>query len=104
VYRYDKGTFWKGWSLSEERYKVIDRKTVQRIFYRGLLKINDSYYTDNSPWIYDEVMHFTPANSLPSSDNWLKEEKWIWRNESDWKDYMQRIEQKKIKKEIKSRW
>ena len=38
------------------------------------------------------------AFSLPSSDCWLEEEKRIWRNESDWKEYMQKVEQKKIKK------
>jgi len=97
VYRYDKGTFWKGWSLSEEKYKIIDRKTVQRIYYRGILKADDSYYNTNTPWIYNDNLHFTSVDLLPSSDCWLKEEKWIWCNEQDWKDYMQRIEQQKRK-------
>ena len=34
---------------------------------------------------YDFFYHFMSADSLPSSDNWLKEKKWTWRNEQDWK-------------------
>jgi hypothetical protein len=100
VYRYMKGSFWEVWSLSEERYKVVDRETVQRISCRGLLKAdessNDIYGTK-----VNDTFHFTPADSLPSSDCWLKEEKWIWRNESDWKEYMERIKQ--IKKQYKKK-
>lgn len=92
VYGYEKGTFWKGWSLDEEKYKIIDNKTIQRISYRGLLKADES-----SNDIYgirvNNTFLFSPADSLPSSDCWLKEEKWIWRNESDWKAYMEKIMQ-----------
>jgi hypothetical protein len=90
VYRYDKGTFWKGWSFTEEKYKVIDKETVQRISYRSLLKAgessNDVYGTR-----VNDTFHFAPADSLPSSDCWLKEEKWIWRNEEDWKEYQKQV-------------
>lgn len=98
VHRYDKGSFWKGWSLSEERYKIINKKTIKRIYFRGILKADDSYYEFNSPWIYDADLYFTPADSLPSSDNWLKEKKWIWRHERDWKAYMEKIKQEKKKR------
>lgn len=54
-----------------------------------------------SPWREGSPLHFTPADTLPSSDNWLKENKWIWRNESDWKNYMQHVEQ--IKKQYKKK-
>lgn len=105
VHRYFKGSFLEAWSLSEERYKIIDKETIRRIYYRGILKIDDSYYEDsnNSPWRVNENYYFTSANSLPSSDCWLKEEKWIWRNESDWKAYMERVklEKKKRKEEKK---
>ena len=93
VHRYDKGSFWKVWSLHEERYKIIDSKTIQRIYFKGLLKGNGDY----DPWRVNDNFYFTSADSLPSSDCWLKEEKWIWRNEQDWKDYMQRIKQKNEK-------
>lgn len=98
VHRYFKGSFWEAWALSEERYKVIDKERIQRIYYRGILKVNESYYEDNSPWGLNENYYFTSADSLPSSDCWLKEEKWIWRNESDWKEYMERFKLEKKKK------
>ena len=96
LYEYEKGTFWKGWSLYEYRYKILNRKTIQRIYIKSLLKRDESYYKNESPWREnDSLSIFFPADSLPSSDCWLKEEKWIWRNEQDWKDYMQKIKQKK---------
>jgi hypothetical protein len=97
VYVYEQGTLWRGWSLHEERYKVIDQKTIQRIYFKGLLKRDEDY----DPWRVRDNFHFTPADSLPSSDCWLKEEKWIWRHESDWKAYMQHVEQ--VKKQYKKK-
>jgi hypothetical protein len=94
VYRYDQASFWKGWSLSEERYKVIDREIIQRIYWRSLLKSSESSYEFHSPWIYGDNLQFTPAESLPTPDNWLKEEKWIWRNEKDWEEYKNKIKKK----------
>jgi len=80
---------------SEYKYIVIDKKTIQRIYYQSLQKTDKK----DNPWIYgSNPAIFTPADSLPSSDCWLKKKKWIWRNESDWKNYMQRIGQKKNKK------
>ena len=97
VHSYDKGNFLKPWRLGENRYRIIDRETVQRIYYRGLLKADESSYEIYSPWIDNQILHFTSADSLPSSDNWLKEEQWIWRNEQDWKNYMEKVKQKKKK-------
>ena len=96
VYYYDKGSFWKGWSLDEIRYKIIDRTTIQVIYSKSLLKRDETYYRDMNvnPWTNGSYLFFTPADSLPSSDNWLKEEKWIWRNEQDWKEYMKRKRKK----------
>jgi len=98
VHRYFKGSFWEPWSLSEERYIIVDRETVRRIYIRGILKADDSYYEFNSPWRVNDTFHFIPADSLPSSGNWLKEERWIWSNEQDWKDYMEKIKREKMKR------
>ncbi|MDR2815114.1 MAG: hypothetical protein LBB62_00195 [Proteiniphilum sp.] len=99
VHEYDiPGFLVKGWDIREQRYKVIDRKTIQEVYYELLLAPDDTYKTYN-PWRNDELRYFFPADSLPPSDSWLKEEKWIWRNESDWKKYMQDIERKKKGKE-----
>ena len=92
VYKYLRGSFWTPWYFVEERYKVVDSKTIQRIYQKDLLKCNGDY----DPCKVHDNFYFTSADSLPSSNNWLKEEKWIWRNEQDWKDYMEKI--KKLKK------
>ncbi|MDR0863744.1 MAG: hypothetical protein LBO74_02275 [Candidatus Symbiothrix sp.] len=96
---FEKGSFVEGWSLVEERYKIINKSTVQKIFWKSLLKVDEVYYKQNSPWLsYSNISYFISADSLPSSDCWLKEEKWIWQNESDWENYMKMIKQKKMKK------
>ena len=94
AYYYLRGSFWTPWYLNELRYKIIDRTTILPIYSKGLLPSDEQYGRD--PWLKNaNYFHFTPADSLPSSDNWLKEEKWIWRNEQDWRDYMEKIKQKK---------
>ena len=83
------------WSIYEERYKIVNRTTIKRVYFRGLLKTAETHYRDlgKSPWVDDPPHIFVPAKNLPS-DNWLKEEPWIWRNESDWKAYMERMNQR----------
>ena len=96
AYAYSRASFWVGWSFWEEKYKIINRTTIKRVYFKSRLRSSESSCKD--PWIDEAAYRFTPADTLPSSDCWLKEEKWIWRDESDWKEYMQMIEQKKIKK------
>lgn len=97
VHSYDKPGFLKAWGLSEDKYKVIDRQTIKRVFFK--IRTDDDYYKTHSPWIDEDSLHFISADSLPSSDNWLKENKWIWHNEADWKKYMDKIKaEKKLKK------
>ena len=78
---FTKRTLLTGWSFWEEKYKIIDSTTVQKISWKGLLKIYEDHKVTQRP---SQPAHFIPADSLPSSDNWLKEEKFIWRNELDW--------------------
>jgi len=97
VHSYNIPNFFLGTTICETRYKVINRKIIEIIYYRFLLKAD----YDKGTW-YKEgefPMHFMPADSLPSSDSysWLKKQKWIWRNELDWKDYMEKIKQKQKK-------
>ena len=98
VYYYLRGSFWTPWYFDEVRYKIIDRTTIQAIYSKGLRKADEQYNKERSPWISGSYLHFTPADSLPLSDCWLKKQKWIWRNEQDWRDYKERIKQEKSKK------
>ncbi|MCL1942101.1 MAG: hypothetical protein FWF54_00925, partial [Candidatus Azobacteroides sp.] len=71
------------------------------VYSKSLFKDDERYDMNKYPYEISKknyVYEFIPADSLPSSDCWLKEEKWIWRNEFDWKDYMERIKQEKKKK------
>ena len=104
VHIYRPPTLLVAWSLDEEQYKVIDQKTIKRISIRGLLKTDEEYYKESgrSFWIKDEEnMHFIPVDSLPASDDSLKKYKWMWRNESDWKAYMERVKAEKQKNKKK---
>ena len=83
------------WSFYEVWFKIIDRNTLEGVFSKSLLDMD----TSDEEWQpnYKRVLfRFHCADSIPSSDySWLKEEKWFWCNEQDWKDYMEKIKQKK---------
>jgi len=90
-YAYIMGDFW-----IENRYKILDKNNIQLVYTKSLLKKDEN--NDESPWIEPFNYQFIPADSLPSSDCWIKEQKWTWRNESDWKEYMEKIKKRKKEK------
>jgi len=87
------GLFNMSWSFNEIMYKVLDRQTLKLIYYKDLLAKDDGDPYEIGKKNFTDK--FVPTDSFPSSDCWLKEEKWIWRNEQDWKDYMEKIKTKK---------
>ena len=76
----------RGWESAESKFKVINRTTISSSY-------NDYYSGER----LDRKYMFVSCDSLPTADMPLKEHKWIWRNEQDWKDYMQKIKQGKKK-------
>jgi hypothetical protein len=80
------------WDSREEWFLIIDSTSLQSIFAKpigfevskDLLKTHWHNRDRYSPSL------FVPSDTLPPSDNWLKEEKWLWRNEKDWEEYMRR--------------
>ena len=95
---YDKGSIFRIISFNEERYKIINRTTLIRIYWRDRSKEGDKEYSKkrHDPWLKGVFLyHFKPANNLPSSDCWLKEKKWIWRYEQDWRNYMEKKKRKR---------
>jgi hypothetical protein len=89
-----KGNLTREWIFYEKRYKILDRTTFKIIYSQSLLRESPH---QKDPWdlkLNYSLSRFIPADSLPSSNCWLKEEKWIWQNESDWKNYMEKIKQK----------
>ena len=81
----------RGWESTEYRFKVINRTTINHFYY------SLSPEKANSGKKVDYTYMFVPCDSLPTADMPLKEYKWIWRNEQGWKDYMERIKEKKKK-------
>lgn len=88
-------------SAREEWYKIIDRNTL--IFINSMpLSTDKSDWQnyDNYKYIRDEKAKY-PAIFIPvpikpnPDDSWILKEKWFWCNESDWKNYMEKIKQKK---------
>jgi hypothetical protein len=85
------------WLGMEMWYLIIDSKTIQPIFSQPI-------GFDVSPELLESRWHdlwrFTPARFVPTdtlspSDNWLKGEKWLWRNGKDWEEYMENAKKRK---------
>ena len=81
------------WLARENRYKIIDSNTIQYIY----SKILDRK-TEEERKIFQKSMEqslsdylpasFIPVEVKPSSDCWLKKEKWFWCDEIKYEEYM----------------
>jgi hypothetical protein len=59
------------------RYIILDRHTIQEVI--DFENINDVKAT----------YHFVPVEKLPSSECWLKSQKWFWCDEKQYQQYYQ---------------
>ena len=80
------------WNLSETSYKVLDRTTLKIIKQIPLLKGEIVEYDISK----DSYLKFNQADSLPSSNNWLKDQKRFWKNSADYELYNKKVEEKRI--------
>ena len=83
------------WYAMEEWYKVIDNNTIREVFAKpiGINNTEKMHYYNaraRSPLIQAFGI-FVPAERIPSSDGWIKRGKWFWRNEEDWKNFMDSV-------------
>ena len=80
------------WDAEEQWFKIIDKKTIKPIYFRLLDKMNDDQVKDfkNKVEASKELI-FQQVDTIPPPYCWLKEEKWLWRNEEDWKKYMEQV-------------
>ena len=83
------------WALREDWYLIIDRNT--------LLCINSfNLPTTIQPQPAKRAQHpitFSPIQAKPQPYNsWILKEKWFWRYENDWMNYMRSIENNKRRK------
>ena len=77
------------WNITETTIKVIDRNTLKILYVKYLyteldIETNKIFYSDVG------LGNFFPANNLPGSDNWLKKEKWLWKDATEWELYMKK--------------
>jgi hypothetical protein len=100
----------KSWSINdywrghENWYKILNKDTLQVINYFPItankkeLEHFIKYYSIPIPVGGRAKIKFVPVPSKPASDYyWILKEKWFWRNETDWKAYMEKVKQIKKK-------
>ena len=87
------GSLNDGWSSWEKYFKVINRTTIKLIYKKPLHYLSPSdkkVYTEHyyQERIKDEIpAKFIPSKAIPSSDCWLKEEMWFWKDENNYLEY-----------------
>jgi hypothetical protein len=82
---------WTGW---EKHFKVIDRETIRLVYVKPLHHLSNSdrkLYTDN--YYNKEIINngsiiFIKSEAIPNPDCWMKKEKWFWKNEIDYENYI----------------
>jgi hypothetical protein len=85
------------WYAIEKWFIIINPVTVKAIFAQPIgfdvsPELLESRWHDQSRFT---PARFVPTDTLPPSDNWLKGEKWLWRNEKDWVEYMENAKKRK---------
>ena len=86
--------FKKYWRYAQkQKFYIKDSTTLQITEYRMLGKGFSHIPSKGSL----STFNFIPANNIPLPDAKLKTQKWLWRHETDWKNYM---EKKKHRSEL----
>jgi hypothetical protein len=86
--------YWYGY---ERCFKIINRNTLE---YLPLMTKSLNWNTDKNS--LDEMQKelkekketlaiFMPIERIPPPNCWLKQEKWFWCNEEDWKEYQKQV-------------
>jgi hypothetical protein len=82
------------WDAWETWYKIINKNEIVVIKSFPIHPMTESdwnnFYVDESRRERSNGI-FTPMNHLPLFDCWIKQEKWFWCNEEDWKEYKKQI-------------
>jgi len=81
----------------ERWYKVINKDAL--LFLGSFVLTTGKKEKEFNENREDLKITFVPVPVKPQPDYfWILKEKWFWCNEQDWKDYMEKIKQKKIEK------
>jgi hypothetical protein len=77
------------WRPHEVWYKIIDRNTIAIV----------SKYGSHVGKNYNVIpLKFHATLEKPSSNGWIKQEKWFWANENEYLDYMAKYKRKNIRR------
>jgi len=69
-------------------FKVIDKNTLQCIYYKQLYRNYEKYPKNSMETKNSLHANFIPIELRPNSDCWLKKKKWFWCDKEKWKEYM----------------
>jgi hypothetical protein len=87
----------RSWQAYEVYYLIMHNNTLQRIYTRPIYKQKSDI--ENFYNYYQKGRMYLPAifvetEALPSSDGWIKEKIWFWKNKADWEKYNKKIKTK----------
>ncbi len=76
------------WNAIEQIFVVDDQGKLNSIKTRVLGITNTNIIPSHTELIRHPA-EYIPLETLPSSDAWLKREKWFWCDEDEWRTYME---------------
>ncbi len=92
-------------SFGEEWYKIVDKNTLELIYFGMLTTVAEDFNSityikacDISKY-KSSYAKFIPLDSIPEFNNDLKKDKFFWEDEKEWKEYMDSLKLKKKKNE-----
>ena len=92
-------------SFGEEWYKIVDKNTLELIYFGMVTTEVEDFYSKTYLKEYDiseyrnTYAKFNPLDSIPHFENELKKDKFFWEDEKDWKEYMDSLKLEKKKNE-----
>ena len=101
----DKGVGLTVSSYAEIWFKIIDKNTLELIYFAMETTTVENYKSISYLKPYDLSKYkslyatFIPLDSIPEFNNGLKRDKFFWEDEKDWKEYMDSLKLKKKKNE-----
>ena len=75
-------------SCLEYKLKILNDSTFWKIGCTDL-ENNEYFENDSTKTHYIKALRFKPITTKLNSTCWLKEKKWFWCNEDDWRKYME---------------
>lgn len=81
----------KVWIANQEYFKILNDSTILQVDYKSLEKMSESdrlnYEQRRASATYEPAI-FIETPILPSSNSWLKKEKWFWKTDSLYYEFL----------------